>query len=90
MKTFTWEMENGWTFGVEFANGKSAALYIAINDETDKPYYENWTKRQAAAQSERFRKAKGDNWEHGHLNFEIIDIEAGKMRKIFKLLPTSV
>jgi len=90
MKTFTWDMEVGVTFGVEFENGKSAALYIAIDDSTGKPYYENWTKRQAAAQKERFRKAKGDNWEHGNLNYQIMDLKAGKMRQIFQLIPTSV
>ena len=90
MKTFTWDMEIGVTFGVEFENGKSAALYIAIDNDTGKPYYENWTKRQATAQMERFRKLKGDNWEHGNLNYQIMDLKAGKMIKIFQRVATSV
>jgi hypothetical protein len=90
MKIFTWNMETGVTFGVEFENGSSAALYVAINDETHLPYYAGWDKKQALRNGEKFRKAKGDNWENGNLNYQILDLKVGKVRTIFKRVATSV
>jgi len=58
MKIVTWKKTVGYTFTVLFENGTTGAEYIAINDKTKRPYYEAWSKKQAIAAGEKFRRAK--------------------------------
>ena len=82
MKIVTWKRDHGFTFAVLFANETSGAEYVAVSPKTGKPF--EGTKRQAIAAGERFRVLKGDNWEHGNLNYVKIDPETGSETRLFR------
>mgnify|MGYP003662237136 CR=1 FL=1 len=91
MKIVTWSMDTGTTFAVVFDNGQTAAEYIAVNPKTERPFYEEWSPKKALAAGEKFRKAKGDNWEHGDLRWEFRDPKDGyAIKRIFRSVAVTV
>ena len=82
MKLAIWKRDHGYTFAVQFNNGTSGAEYIANDPKTGKRF--EWNKKQATAASEQFRKAKGDNWELGNINYDKLDPSTGEVIKLFK------
>ena len=81
MKIKTWSRDHGWTFAVIFANGTSGAEYVAKSPKTGKKF--EWTEAQAKAAGEKFRAAKGDNWEKGNLNYNVTDPDTGEITQLF-------
>ena len=60
MKIVTWKRDRGFTFTVLFANGTSGAEYVEKSFKTLKG---------AEAAAKKFREVKGENWEHGNLEY---------------------
>ena len=77
MKLFTTKYLNGYSFGIEFANG-NMALYTGKVDTDGQPTAFG-TSRGATAAGERFQVIKGNNWEHGNLNYKSHSLVDGKL-----------
>jgi hypothetical protein len=81
MNLAVWPFGQFFTFAVLFANKTSAAEYVALNPKTGKRF--EWNRRQAKVASEKFRTKKGDNWEHGDLNYTM-RTKDGEVIKLFQ------
>ena len=74
MKTITWNRGTGYTFTVLFMNGTSGAEF------TEKTFK---TKRGAELAAKKFHELKGENWEHGNLEWTRFNPETGEETRMF-------